>query len=124
MRESGTGDEPGVLTTARLSTSATPRASNHVERARLARQAAASQASAAADPEGDAPRVLAKIYASTPTTIFRPGALAEHCGLTEDRARDVIRDLVDRGLLSAGATTTMVSIVGPALVERIVGSAS
>lgn len=118
MSETWTDDEPAVLTTGRLSTRATPAATGHVERAKLARLGLASRITAQADPQGDEGRMLAHIYASTPTTILRSGALAEHCGLTDHRADEVLDLLVSRGLISPGAVTTRVSIVGPLLAER------
>jgi hypothetical protein len=124
MSETWTDDEPGVLTTGRLSTRATPAATAHVERARLARNAQASQVKAKLDPDGDIARVLSFLYASTPLTIMRAGSLALHCGLTEDRASEVLDILVGRGLLGAGATTRRVSLVGPVLAEQVVGVAS
>jgi hypothetical protein len=110
---------PSVLTTGRLTTSAAPAASDHVGRARLARQARAARVKAAADPHGDAERVLAYVYAATPVTIMRPGALAYHCGLTEDRAAAVLTELVERGFLAEGATPVRASVIGPQLAGHV-----
>lgn len=106
-------DEASVLTTGALSVKAAAVATAHVARAQLARQALASRVKAQADPDGDAWRVLAYVYASTPVAILRPGALAAHCGLSEDRAREVLDALIGRSLVSPGATTTRVSVIGP-----------
>jgi hypothetical protein len=82
-----TDGEPGVLTTGPLTTTAAPAAMAHVERARLARRARAARIAAGADPAGDAARVLAYVYACTPVTLMRPGALAEHCGISDARGQ-------------------------------------
>lgn len=108
--------DPGELTTGTLARAALPPATTHVRRATLKRAALASRIAAAGDPEGDAWRLLAYVYGCTPVTLMRPGALAEHCGLTDDRADQVLGQLIGKGLLAEGSTVTRASVVGRALV--------
>jgi len=94
-----------------VTTAQTP-AGWHVLRSAQIARARASRVAAAAAPARDYPRVLAYIFGKTPETLMPPGAMAEHCGISEQRAREVLASLVDDGLIAPGATSTRLSITG------------
>lgn len=107
------------FTTGMLVTEPLPVATVHVQRARLAREATASKAKAMADPSGDARRCLSYVYASTPLARLRPGALASQCGISTERAMEVVAALVKAGLLAPGSTPDRAGVIGPILVEHV-----
>ncbi|WP_123380182.1 hypothetical protein [Pseudokineococcus lusitanus] len=96
-----------MLTHAPIVTTDQPPAGWHVLRCAQIEHTRASKIKAAEDPEGDYRRLLAYVYAKTPETILRPGAMTQHCGIDETRARQVLSELMDDGLIAPGATTRL-----------------